>query len=371
MVTIGILKEDSLESRVSMLSGEVAALIKAGVVVWVESGAGAKSFCTDEEYINSGALIKIRSEILTSADIILSINGRDLPVTLKNKILIGVYQPLYNNKLVEEWNKQCLTAFSLDMLPRITRAQGMDVLSSQSNIAGYKAVILAASLYPYYFRMMMTAAGSIPPAKVMVIGAGVAGLQAVATARRLGAVVEVFDTRPSVKEEVMSLGGRFIEVEGAADASNASGYAVEQNSAFQERQKESIAAHLEKTDVLITTAQIRGKKAPILVTREMIGTMKQGAVIVDLSSATGGNTEVTKDNATVQYANTTIIGNSNLASTVPADASRLYGKNISNFLRLLISNEGILEINLEDEILKATLITFVQNTSSQLITNTH
>lgn len=349
-----------------MLSAEVAALVKSGSQVWVETGAGLSAFCADAAYTASGAVIKSRAEILDAADIILSINSNDIPASVKDKVLIGVYQPLFNEQLIHDWEERGLTVFSLDMLPRITRAQSMDVLSSQANIAGYKAVVLAASLYPRYFPMMMTAAGSVPPAKVMIIGAGVAGLQAIATARRLGAVVEVFDTRPEAKEQVMSLGGRFIEVEGAADASKAGGYAVEQNADFQQRQKSSIAEHIKKTDILITTAQIRGKKAPVLVTREMIAAMQAGSLIIDLASATGGNTEVTQDNATIQSGGVTVIGNSNLASTLPADASKLYGKNIANFLGLLINEKGAMAINLQDEIIKAACVTSVEKAVSPL-----
>jgi NAD(P) transhydrogenase subunit alpha len=360
MITIGILKEPSFEPRVSMLAAEVAAIVKSGTVVWVENGAGARSFCADADYTAGGAVIKSRDEVLVGADIILSINSDAIPPSLKDKVLIGVYQPLFNSKLMADWSQQGLTVLSLDMLPRITRAQSMDVLSSQANIAGYKAVVLAASIYPHYFPMMMTAAGSVAPAKVMIIGAGVAGLQAIATARRLGAVVEVFDTRPAAKEEVMSLGGRFIEVEGAADASKAGGYAVEQTIIFQQKQKDTIAAHIKKTDILITTAQIRGKKAPVLVTREMIAAMRPGSVIIDLASATGGNTELTKDKETVESEGITVIGNSNLAATLPADASKLYSKNIANFLSLLIDGKGLLQINLQDEIIKAVAMTTVE-----------
>jgi NAD(P) transhydrogenase subunit alpha len=204
--------------------------------------------------------------------------------------------------------------------------------------------------------MFMTAAGSIPPAKVLILGAGVAGLQAIATARRLGAVVEVFDTRPAVKEEVMSLGAKFIEVEGAADASKAGGYAVEQSAEFLQRQKEKIAASVAKSDIVITTAQIFGKKAPVLITESMIAAMKNGSVIIDIAAATGGNTEVTKNDETVMYKGVTIVGNSNLPSTMPFDASKLYGKNICNFLQLIIDKEGKLNMNLEDELVKGTLI---------------
>jgi len=231
------------------------------------------------------------------------------------------------------------------------------VLSSQANIAGYKAVIIAANLYPHYFPMFMTSAGSIAPAKVMILGAGVAGLQAIATSKRLGAVIEVFDTRPSVKEEVMSLGAKFIEVEGAADASKAGGYAVEQSEEFLQRQKTKIAESIAKADIVITTAQIPGKKAPILITEEMINAMRNGSVIVDLAAATGGNTPLTKDNETINFNGITIVGNSSLQSTMPSDASKLYGKNVNNFLQLIISKEGQINLNWEDDLVKGCCIT--------------
>jgi NAD(P) transhydrogenase subunit alpha len=354
---IGILKEPSFESRVSLLAGEVAALTKNNTTVWVEPGAGVKAFCSDEEYTGSGAAIKSRKDILNGADILLGIHYNGIPDSVKNKVFIGVYQPLYNLMQMEDWLKQELTVFSLDLLPRTTRAQSMDVLSSQSNIAGYKAVILAASLYPRYFPMMMTAAGSCAPVKILILGAGVAGLQAVATSRRLGAVVEVFDTRAAAKEEVMSLGAKFVEVEGTADASKAGGYAVDQSIDFQQRQKEKIAESIKKADVVITTAQIFGKKAPVLVTKEMIETMRAGSVIIDLAAATGGNTEVTENNTTTVYANVSVVGNSNLASTSPFDASKLYGKNVMNFLKLLISKEGAINLNFADDIISSTCIT--------------
>ena len=211
-----------------------------------------------------------------------------------NTILIGVYQPLFNYDLMKQWAEKNITIFSLDMIPRTTRAQSMDVLSSQANIAGYKAVLEAANIYPRYFPMFMTAAGSITPAKVLILGAGVAGLQAIATARRLGAVVEVFDTRPAVKEEVMSLGAKFIEVEGAADASKAGGYAVEQTEEYKQKQQQKIADSIAKADIVITTAQIPGKKAPILITDAMLNAMKPGSVIIDFAAATGGNTLANK-----------------------------------------------------------------------------
>jgi NAD(P) transhydrogenase subunit alpha len=244
----------------------------------------------------------------------------------------------------------------MDMLPRTTRAQSMDVLSSQANIAGYKAVLLAANLFPKYFPMFMTAAGSVPPAKMMILGAGVAGLQAIATAKRLGAVVEVFDTRPAVKEEVQSLGAKFIEVEGAADASKAGGYAVEQTEEFMQRQKAKIAESVAKADVVISTAQIPGKKAPILITTEMIAAMKNGSVIIDLAAATGGNTDITKNDETIVYNGVMVVGTSRLPSTMPSDASKLYGKNVLNFLQLMINKEGVFNLNFEDDLVKGTCV---------------
>ncbi len=357
-MTIGVLKEPLPESRVSILPEHIPILKKLNAEVFIESNAGEKAFASDEKYAEADATVVSREEVLLKTDIILSIH---LPLEneiekLQSKIILGFYQPLYNPEDVEKLKEKKVTAFSIDMLPRTTRAQSMDVLSSQANIAGYKAVLLAANLFPKYFPMFMTAAGSIPPARVLILGAGVAGLQAIATARRLGAVVEVFDTRPAVKEEVMSLGAKFIEVEGAADASNAGGYAVEQSAEFLQKQKEKIAMSVAKSDILITTAQIFGKKAPLLVTEEMIAKMKNGSVIIDLAAATGGNTGATKNDETVVYNGVTIVGNSNLPATMPYDASKMYGKNICNFLQLIIDKEGKLKLNMEDELVKGTLI---------------
>lgn len=354
---IGVLKEPEYETRVSLLAEAIPALIKKGIQVLVEANAGLRAFCSDDDYKKAGAEIKTREEIISSADILLSINSTDIPANAQQKILIGVYQPLFNANLMKDWAERSNTTFSLDMLPRTTRAQSMDVLSSQANIAGYKAVLLAANIFPRYFPMFMTAAGSIPPAKVLILGAGVAGLQAIATARRLGAVVEVFDTRPAVKEEVMSLGAKFVEVEGAADASKAGGYAVEQSAEFMQKQKEKIAESIAKADIVITTAQIPGKKAPVLVTKEMIEAMRKGSVIVDLAAATGGNTELTQNDDTIQFKGVSIIGNSYLPASMPYDASKMYGKNVSNFLQLLIDKEAKLHLNFEDDLVKGSCIT--------------
>jgi NAD(P) transhydrogenase subunit alpha len=357
-MTIGLLKEPSPETRVSLLSEAVANLTKKGIVVLVEKGAGEKAFCSDAEYEKAGASTRDAHEVIASSDIILAIHQPNAVLQVpSSKILIGVYQPLYNMGTMKDWALKGLTTFSLDMLPRTTRAQSMDVLSSQANIAGYKAVLLAANVYGRYFPMFMTAAGSIAPAKILILGAGVAGLQAIATARRLGAVVEVFDTRPAVKEEVMSLGGRFIEVEGAADASKAGGYAVEQTEDYKHKQQQKIAESIAKADIIITTAQIPGKKAPILVTEPMLNTMRNGSVIIDIAAATGGNTPVTRNDETVLHNGVTIVGNSNLQATLPSDASKLYGKNVLNFLNLLITKEGNIHLNWDDDLVKGSCIT--------------
>jgi H+-translocating NAD(P) transhydrogenase subunit alpha len=355
---IGVLKEPKPETRVSLLPEHIATLKKWNVDVVVEQGAGAKSFVNDDKYSDAGASIASRDQIIASSQIILSINDPSDDLTpLASKIILGVYQPLFNYQWIQRLANQQTTVFSIDMIPRTTRAQSMDVLSSQANIAGYKAVLTAANLFPKYFPMFMTAAGSIAPAKVLILGAGVAGLQAIATARRLGAVVEVFDTRPAVKEEVMSLGAKFIEVEGAADASKAGGYAVEQSEEFMQRQKAKIAEHVAKADIIITTAQIPGKKAPVLITAEMVEAMKNGSVIVDIAAATGGNTELTQNETTITHKGVSIVGNSRLASGMPSDASKLYGKNILNFLQLLINANGELNLNFDDDLVKGSCIT--------------
>ena len=358
-MTIGILKENNGENRVSMLPEGVAALIKLNVSVKVETGAGIGSFSSDTEYSNVGATICSRADVLKS-DILLGIHGledAEIATIAKNTILFGQYLPLFNGAKMKSVAEKGLTLFSMDMLPRTTRGQAMDVLSSQANLAGYKAVVLAATNYSRLFPMLMTAAGTITPAKVLILGAGVAGLQAIATAKRLGAQVEVFDTRPAVKEECQSLGAKFIEVEGAADASKAGGYAVEQSKEYQDRQKAKIHEHASKADIIITTAQIPGRKAPILVEKATVETMKPGSVIVDLAASTGGNTEFTKNNETVVINGVKIIGQSNLAGETSLDASKLYGKNLINFLKLIIDKEGNTNLNWEDDLVKGTCVT--------------
>jgi NAD(P) transhydrogenase subunit alpha len=356
-MTIGVLQEPDFETRVSILPEHIATLKKWKVDVLVESGAGRNVFASDDQYTQAGASIASREEVLTRSEVMLSMNPLSYQSlsAFKGSVLLGTFHPLNQKESVAGWASSGKTIFSMDMLPRTTRAQSMDVLSSQANIAGYKAVLLAAEKFPRYFPMFMTAAGTIPPAKMMILGAGVAGLQAIATARRLGAVVEVFDTRPAVKEEVMSLGAKFIEVEGAADASKAGGYAVEQTEDFIRRQKEKIAESVAKADVVITTAQIPGRTAPVLITDEMLQKMKPGSVIIDLAAATGGNTSQTKNDQTVIYHNVNIIGNSRLPGTMPVDASKLYGKNILNFLQLIIK-DGELNLDFADDLVKGSCI---------------
>lgn len=359
-MTIGILKEPAGETRVSMLPEAAAAFTKQGITVIIEKNAGDTAYADDSSYAAKGISAAERNDVLKQSDILLAMHTpseADMALLKKDAIIAGVYQPLFCADKMKQWAQKNITSFSLDMIPRTTRAQSMDVLSSQANIAGYKAVLHAANIYPRYFPMFMTAAGSITPAKVLILGAGVAGLQAIATARRLGAVVEVFDTRPAVKEEVMSLGAKFIEVEGAADASKAGGYAVEQTEEYKQKQQQRIAESVAKADVIITTAQIPGRQAPILITNEMMDTMKAGSVIIDLAASTGGNTPQTKNNETVVYKGVSIVGNSALAATTPGDASKMYGKNVSNFLQLIITKEGTINLNFEDDIVKGCCIT--------------
>lgn len=354
---IGVLKEPQPETRVSLVPEVVAALVKMNVQVSVEAGAGDAAYHNDKAYTDAGAVIKTRDAIAAEADILLTINAGNVPADIKKgAVVIGVYQPLFDYRKMQDFAAKGYTVFSMDTIPRTTRAQAMDVLSSQANIAGYKAVLLAATEYCRYFPMFMTAAGSIPPAKVLILGAGVAGLQAIATAKRLGAVVEVFDVRPAVKEEVMSLGAKFVEVEGAADASKAGGYAVQQTEEFQARQKAKIHEHAKKSDIIITTAQIPGKKAPVLITKAMIEDMRPGSVIVDIASVTGGNTELTMDAEKIVHNGVTIIGNSSLQCTASADASKVYSKNVLNFLKLIINKDGNLNLDYNDDIVAGTCI---------------
>jgi H+-translocating NAD(P) transhydrogenase subunit alpha len=355
---LGVIKEEEFENRISITPDTVEALTKIGIEVSIESGAGDKSFYSDDQYKTVGAKIESRKDILSHSDLITCIHFPSESVTKelkKGQSVMSLFQPVYNKDKVAKLVSQGLTLYSLDTIPRITRAQSMDVLSSQATVSGYKAVLIAASHMSRFFPMLTTAAGTITPARMLIIGAGVAGLQAIATSRRLGAVVDVFDTRPEVKEQVMSLGAKFVEVEGAADASQAGGYAVEQTEDYKQRQADAIHKFATKADAIITTALIPGKKAPVLITKAMVDEMRPGSVIVDLASIMGGNCELTKDNETIVHNGVSIIGNSNLPSTMPSDASRMFSRNILNFLKLLMKDKQI-NLNFEDEVIAGTCI---------------
>ncbi|WP_305983138.1 Re/Si-specific NAD(P)(+) transhydrogenase subunit alpha [Roseivirga thermotolerans] len=368
---IGLLKEPSGENRVALLPENVKTLIALNVELIVESQAGTAAFTTDFEFEKAGAKIGQRRDVL-SADLVLGINpptDPELEDLKAGQVLMSAFQPLSNKDLVEQLMALEVTSFSMDNVPRTTRAQSMDVLSSMATVAGYKAVLLAASNSPRFFPMFMTAAGSIIPSKVLVLGAGVAGLQAIATARRLGAVVEAFDVRTAAEEEVKSLGAKFVKVEGATDDKSAGGYAVEQSEEYKAKQQALIQEHAAKANIIICTAQIPGRKAPVLITQETVGNMAEGSVIVDLAASTGGNCELTENDRVVQKHGVTIIGNSNLASTMPLDASKMYGKNMVNFLKLLIDAEGKLNLNWEDDILANTCVTHAGEVMSSRVKN--
>lgn len=357
---IGLLKEEEPENRVALLPEIVSNLTKRKVNVCVETGAGESAFASDAAYKEAGATIASRAEVLKKADFIIGIHapGNTLIEKLsKEKIWLSQYNPLWNTELVKKFAEKGVTSFSMDTIPRSTRGQAMDVLSSQATVAGYKAVLEAALTLPSFFPMFMTAAGTIRPATVLVLGAGVAGLQAIATAKRLGAQVQVFDVRSAVKEEVMSLGARFVEVEDAREDAAAGGYAVEQTEEFKQKQQQVINDHAAKANVIICTAQIPGRKAPLLIPKEAVAAMKPGSVIIDLAASTGGNCELAKDNASIVEHGVTIIGQSNYPSLMPADASKMFGKNIFNFLELLFNEEGEFNLNFEDDIVKGTCIT--------------
>ncbi len=354
----GILKESDDENRVALLPEAVDALIKMGQKVIIETNAGARSFALDEDYKKVGAIIVPRSEIFQKAEFIIKINpptGADIDLLKSGVIFMAVIQPLFNPQIIKALTEKKVSVLSLDTIPRTTRAQSMDILSSMSTVSGYKAVLLAATHLPKFFPMLTTAAGTIAPAKALILGAGVAGLQAIATAKRLGAVVEVFDSRPEVKEQVMSLGAKFVEVEGAKDASGAGGYAVEQTEDYKKKQIAAIQKSASKADFIITTALIPGKKAPILITEDMVKDMKIGSVIVDLAAVNGGNCQYTEAGKTISIHGITIIGVTNLPSTMPTDASKMFGKNVINFIKNMIK-DGKTELNLEDDIISGTCI---------------
>lgn len=357
---LGILKEPDFENRVAILPENVDKLVKMKVEVLVEKDAGAKAFASDKDYTDAGAKIVSADELVQKSDVVIKINSPDDELIGKlkeNQVFFAQWQPLSNNDMVQKILNKGVTSFSFDMIPRTTRGQAMDVLSSMATISGYKAVLTAANSLAKFFPMFMSAAGTIKPSKVLILGAGVAGLQAIATSRKLGAVVEVFDVRAAVKEEVMSLGGKFIEVEGAKDDASAGGYAVEQTEEFKKKQQAMIQEHAIKANAVICTAQIPGRKAPVLILKETVEQMVPGSVVIDLAASTGGNCEITEDNKTIVHNGVKIIGNSYLPSEMPSDASKMYGNNIMNFLKLVIDKEGNFNLNFEDDIVKGTCVT--------------
>jgi len=359
-MNIGLIKESGKERRVALLPEVIAALVKLNVPMMVEKDAGEQAFVSDDEYIAAGATIHSKKEVITGSGMIVKINpptDEELGWMIAGQIFLGVLNPLVDHETVKKLAAADVTGFSLDIIPRTSRAQAMDILSSMATVNGYKAVLTAANTLPKFFPMFMTAAGTITPAKVLILGAGVAGLQALATSRKLGGVVEVFDVRAAVKEEVTGLGGKFIDVEGARDEKSAGGYAVEQTEEFKNRQAQAIHDHAVKSDVIICTAQIPGKKAPVLLKKETVEAMKPGSVIIDIAASSGGNCELTKDGETVVIHGITIIGNSFFAIDMPYDASKMFGKNVFNFLNLMISPTEGFRINWEDDIVKGTCVT--------------
>ena len=354
---LGILNED--DSRVAIVPEVIGDLKKIGIQIQVVSKSGEESGYSDALYKKQKVTITTKKKILESSDILVSINPlpiKDHRQAQKNAVFISRYAPFDPTVKIDQYFQKNHCLFSLDMVPRTTLAQSCDVLSSLASIAGYKSVISAAEYLPRYFPMLTTSAGTVPPAKVLVIGAGVAGLQAVATARRLGAIVEIFDTRSSVKEQAKSLGAKFVEVEGATENKSAGGYAVEQSKDYKKQQQLAISNSIQKSNVVITTAQLRGKVAPKLITKQMVESMAYGSVIVDLASSTGGNCILTKDDKIINHKGVTIIGDSDLSKKIPNHASLLFSKNIVNFLRFMSNTKDKFNLSFENEIIAESCI---------------
>jgi NAD(P) transhydrogenase subunit alpha len=369
---IGVIKEsDQGEARVALVPDTVARLVKAGFEVIVQNGAGIGSNFADSAYSAVGAALSENSEyIYETADIILKVvppSDSEIDRLKNGGILIGFLDPLRQPRRIAKLAERGITALSMELIPRSSRAQSMDALSSQANLAGYKAVLLAAVELPKMFPMMTTAAGTIAPAKVLVLGAGVAGLQACATARRLGAVVEAFDIRPQVKEEVQSVGAKFIEMPLEEDTVADNGYAKEVSLSTQERICQALAEPIKRADVVITTAQVPGKQAPLLVTKEMIATMKAGSVIVDLAAEQGGNCAYTQPGREIIENGVKIVGAVNLPATVATNASQMYAKNLQMLLQLLVSKEGSLNLDFADDIIDSACVTHAGEIRNQRI----
>ena len=354
------------ERRVALIPQTVPALIKAGLEVAIEAGAGESANSADKDFEAQGARVEQdRHSLLAQADIVLMVRGpgsypdfpaADLDALKDGSTLISFTEPLAQPEIMKELAERKLTVFSMELMPRTTRAQSMDALSSMATIAGYKAVLAAADASPKLFPMFMTAAGTITPSRVFILGAGVAGLQAIATARRLGAVVEAFDIRPVVKEEVESLGAKFVQLElETQEAQDSGGYATAQSEDFYQRQQELMAERIKNSDVVITTAAVPGKKSPVLISEEVVASMRPGSVIVDIAADKGGNCAVTKPGEKIVYKGVIVIGPLNIPAEVPVHASQMYAKNISTFLLHMVK-EGKLELDLEDEITKGAMV---------------
>jgi H+-translocating NAD(P) transhydrogenase subunit alpha len=368
---IAVIKETSPgEQRVALIPDLVSRLVKQGLEVWIEAGAGVKSFWSDAAYAEAGAQIVATTEDLWhNADVVVKVGVPTQAETSKMRsgaTLISFLNPLGNPELVTHLAHAGVTTFAMELIPRSSRAQSLDALSSQASIAGYKAVLLAAAALPKYFPMLTTAAGTIAPAKVFIIGAGVAGLQAIATARRLGAIVEAFDVRPAVKEEVQSLGAKFVEVPLDEDTVGENGYAKEISQSAQAKTQQTIAQHVKAADVVITTAHVPGKTAPLLITAEMVSQMRPGAVIVDLAAEYGGNCAYTELGKSIDRHQVTIIGTLNLPATVPVHASQLYAKNITNLLQYLVK-DGEMKLDFADDIISSTCVTHAGEICNQRI----
>ena len=365
---IGVPKENYPgERRVALVPLVVPTLAKAGFQVVVETGAGAQAGYPDSQYVEKGArIVPERSDVFGEAEIVIQIlcygsndvtGHADVPLMRRGQTLMGFLRPFGSAQVLQEIADRGVTSFSVELVPRTTQAQSMDALSSMATICGYKAVLVAADRLPRLFPMLTTAAGTITPARVLVIGAGVAGLQAIATARRLGAVASAYDLRPAAKEQVQSLGGRFVELPvEAKDAQDERGYARAQDETFYQRQRELLGRVVRESDIVITAAVIPGKKSPVLVTREMVDGMAPGSVILDLAAERGGNCELTRTGQTVIEHGVTIIGAINFASGVPYHASQMYARNLTAFLQYLVK-DGKLQLNVEDEIIRDTLVT--------------
>ncbi len=365
---VGVPKESYPgERRVALVPVAVPNLIKAGIEVIVETGAGDQAGYPDAAYVDKGAkIVPDRAAVFSSADIVVQvlcygsndITGKaDLPLMRRGQALIGFLRPFGSQEIVQQIAQAGVTAYSIEFMPRTTRAQSMDALSSMATCCGYKAVLLAAETSPRFFPMMTTAAGTITPARVFVIGAGVAGLQAISTARRLGAVTSAYDMRPAAKEQVHSLGGRFVELPiEAKDAQDARGYGTAQDETFYARQRELLTRVVAESDIVITAAVIPGKKSPVLITADMVKGMAPGSVIVDLASERGGNCELTHTGETVIQHGVTIIGAINFASSVPYHASQMYARNLTNYLLYMVK-DGKLQQNMQDEIIRETMVT--------------